>query len=94
MILHNTLALLLKDVVYLLTVLIHTLADSNFGALRRSGLKMMQCGGKKTEGGNTSCSYFNEAIARSRCSFRSPNTSLEPENGSLHLHRKKWDLHY
>jgi len=48
-----------------------------------------EVGIKKTilEGGVKYGGNFDETAARGWCTLWSPNSSLEPENGSLYLHR-------
>jgi len=38
-------------------------------------------------------SYFNETIIGSRCSLRSPDQKMEPENGRIHFHREERYIH-
>ncbi|MEG0373313.1 MAG: hypothetical protein RR583_05365, partial [Enterococcus sp.] len=45
-------------------------------------------------GGNTNVSIVYETITRSRRTLWSPNSSLEPKNEEIYLHRKKRNLHY
>ena len=44
-------------------------------------------GSKKPNGGNKHERYFYEAAVRGWCSFRTSDQKMEPENGSVHLHR-------
>ncbi|CAI8931424.1 hypothetical protein EMIT0180MI3_30101 [Priestia megaterium] len=46
----------------------------------------MSGGDLKPLGGKTHVSNFNETITRSWCTFRSPNSPLEPKDEEIHLH--------
>ena len=37
---------------------------------------------------------FNETVTGSRCTFRTPDKKMEPENGSLYLYREKMEVNY
>ena len=34
------------------------------------------------------------SIVRGRCSFRTPDKKMEPQDGGIHLYRKKWYLYH
>src|SRR5699024_8495389 len=58
------------------------------------GLREQTYGRSKPNGGKKHECYFNETAFRSRCTLRTPDKKMEPENGSVHLHREKWYLHH
>src|SRR5580765_4877908 len=51
-------------------------------------------GEDRTKGEENNERYFYEATAGSRCAFRTPNQSLEPQDEALHIRCSQWHSHY
>lgn len=62
---------------------------------RESGFpRKYQPGGGKTKEVFSNGSRINEAASGGRCSLRSPDKKMEPEDGTVHLHGEKRYLHH